>query len=104
MAEENKKIELWEGYEVEIDEQLMDDFDFISDLNAAQRENDLAMLVTVYFALIGGEETFKAVREHIVNEKGYFSQQELLHVLEKINAFFPKAGGRATKRSWQTSK
>lgn len=33
----SKKIELWEGYEVEVNEQLLDDFNFAQDLATAQK-------------------------------------------------------------------
>lgn len=101
---ETKKIELWDGYEVEFNEQLLDDFDYIADLDKARRENDVATIISMYFALIGGQEVYDNVREHITKEKGYFSQKELTAILEKITGFFPKAGKLAEKRSWQTTK
>lgn len=101
---ETKKIELWEGYEVEFNEQLLDDFDFVSDLNEARLNNDLATVISMYFATIGGQEVYNKVREHITAEKGYFSQSELSKIMEKVTAFFPKAGKPAEKRSWQTTK
>ena len=54
----SKKIELYEGYEVEFDEALADDFDFIQDLSTAIKTNDLAELVSLYFALVGGDKTY----------------------------------------------
>lgn len=99
-----KKITLWDGYEVQINEQLLDDFDFISDLNTARKENDVAEITAMYFAVIGGAEVYNDVREHITKEKGYFSQTELMKIIEKVNTAFPKAGNRAQRRSWSTTE
>ena len=104
MPNKNKKIELWEGYEVEVDGQILNDFDYISDLNKAEKDNDLAELITLYFAVIGGEKTFEATREHIIEEKGYFATDVLLEIIDKINGQFPKAGKRAQKHYGKTSK
>lgn len=90
-----KKIELWDGYEVEVNEQLLDDFDFATELAKAEKEQDLPGIVTLYFALIGGNKVYKATREHIIEEKGFFSSSALLDIVNKINAQFPKAGSRA---------
>ena len=100
----NKKIELWEGYEVEVNEQLLDDFNFTQDLAESQKNNDLPMFISMIFAIVGGEEVYRKVEKHITEEKGYFSQESLLAIVEKIGSAFPKAGNRAQRRSWQTSK
>ena len=104
MAVKNKKIELWDGYEVEANEQLLDDFDFQSDLAEAQRTGNLPEFISMIFAIVGGEKTYNDTRKHITEENGYFSQKALLDVVEKIGTVFPKAGNRAQRRSWQTSK
>lgn len=96
---ENKTVELWEGKEVEITRpELVNDFDFITDLQKAQKEKDLATLVNMYFALIGGEEVFQETREHIIAKKGIFDINELNVILERISALFPKASSPAQKR------
>jgi hypothetical protein len=100
----NKKIELWEGYEVEANEQLLDDFNFAQDLAEAQRANDLPEFISMIFAIVGGEKVYRDVEKHITDEKGYFSQASLLEIVEKIGEAFPKVGNRAQRRSWQTSK
>ena len=100
----SKKIELWEGYEVEVNEQLLNDFDYATDLNEAEKNNDLAEMISLYFAAIGGEKIFKATREHIIKEKGYFATDALLDIINKINDQFPKAGKRASKPYGQTSR
>lgn len=100
----SKTIELYDGYEAEVNEQLLDDFDFSTDLAEAQRTGNMPEFITMIFAIVGGEKTYNDVREHIISEKGYFSQESLLEVVEKIGTVFPKAGNRAQKRSWQTTK
>lgn len=99
-----KKIELWEGYEVEVNEQILNDFDYVTDLNKAEKENDLAEMITLYFAVIGGDKVYKATREHIIKEKGYFATDALLEIINKINDQFPKAGKRASKPYGKTSR
>lgn len=99
-----KKITLWEGKEVDINEQLMDDFDFITDLSRARQNNDLAEIIAMSFALIGGEETYNTFRDHVIEEEGYFSQKKLIEVLNQISDAFPKAGNRAQRRSWDHSQ
>ena len=100
----NKTLELWEGYEVELDEQLLDDFNFAQDLAEAQRSGNLPEFISMLFALVGGEKVYRDVEKHITEEKGYFSQESLLAIVEKIGDAFPKVGNRAQRRSWQTSR
>ena len=103
LAIEPKTIELWEGYEVEVNTKLLDDFDFTADLNDALKNNDMSTLLTMYMALIGGDDTYAKVRDHIESEYGYFSQKALLDIMDKINDVFPKSGNRAQRRSWKNS-
>ena len=98
------KIEIWDGYEVEVNEQILNDFDYITELNKAEKENDLAELISLYFAAIGGEKVYEETRKHIIKEKGYFATDALLEIINKINDQFPKAGKRASKRYGTTSK
>jgi hypothetical protein len=100
-AAEPKNIELWEGFEVAVNMQLLDDFDFTVDLQAALNSNDVGTLMTMYMALVGGDVTYEKVRSHIEEENGYLSQTELLKIMDKINAVFPKSGNRAQRRSWK---
>lgn len=104
MSKSNRKLELWDGYEVEVNEQLLDDFDFQQDLAEAQRLNDLPSFVSMLFAIVGGEKVYDDTRKHIEAEKGYFSQESLMKVVERIGEAFPKAGSRAQRRTWQTTK
>lgn len=104
MATKNTKIELWEGYEVEVNEQVLNDFDYISDLNKAEKDNDLSEMIALYFAAIGGEKVFNDTRKHIIEEQGYFATDSLLEIIDKINDQFPKAGKRAQKHYGKTSK
>lgn len=100
----SKKIELWEGYEVEFNENIANDFDFVQDLSTAVKNNDLAEVVTLYFALIGGQKVYDDFREYVISKKGFFDINEVQDVLSKVDANLPKAGNRAQRRSWQTSK
>jgi len=99
-----KVVELWDGYSVTVNEKLMDDFDFITDLQKAYSDNDIGTLVEMYMAVIGGEDVYMDVRAHIEAEEGYFSQTLLLKIIEKIDDAFPKSGSRAQRRSWKTTR
>lgn len=97
--EETKTVELWEGKVVAIERpELVNDFDYITELNEAAKNKDLKTLTTMYFALIGGEKVFNEVREHIIAEKGIFDVNELYKIVDKINAAFPKAQSPAQPR------
>lgn len=100
----SKKIELWDGYEVEFNDKIANDFDFVQDLSSAVKNNDLAEIVTLYFALIGGEETYNDFREYVIKEKGFFDIATVQELIKKIDDNLPKVGNRAQRRSWQTSK
>ena len=97
--EDKKSIELWEGYTVTVEHpQLLKDFDFITDLDEAYRKQDLKTITTMLFALIGGEDTLNAVREHIIEEKGYFDYEELGKITKKLQDLFPKVSSASQKR------
>ncbi len=98
----NKTIELWDGYEVEVDEQLFDDADFLKDFSKAASSNDIEEVLIMLFAVVGGEETYEASRKYIADKCGYFSMTELRKITDKIEGCFPKAGNRASRRqSWK---
>lgn len=102
--ENKKRIELWPGRWVEVDERLANDFDFISDVSKAVREEDLSTMVMCYFALIGGQEVLDEFRQYVINEEGVFSMDRVNEVIRKVNDCLPKVGNRAQRRSWQTSR
>jgi len=98
----SKTIELWDGYEVEVNEQLFDDADFLTDFSKAARENDIEEVMVMLFAVVGGEKVYDAARKHIEDQCGYFSMKELRKITDKIEGCFPKAGNRASRRqSWK---
>lgn len=98
LAKSTDKIELWPEYEVEVNEQLLDDFNFIRDLNEAQRTNNLADFVSMLFMIVGGQKVYDEVEAYITKEEGYFSQKRLLEIVEKIGKALPKAGVAVSKR------
>lgn len=98
-----KTLELLPGLSVEFNDQLLDDADFVADLSTSNKEKDVATMITMYFATVGGEETYQKVRDHITKDKGYFSQEELNKVLQVIIDQFPKGGNREQRRSWKPS-
>lgn len=104
MSNNKKTIELWDGYEVEFNEQLSNDFDFVQDLSTAIKENDLAELTALYFALVGGEKVYNDTREHFIEKDGFFPFEAVQGIMKKIDECLPKTGNRAQRRSWQTTK
>lgn len=101
---ENKTIELWDGYSVELKLSLFDDVDFLNDLNAAIREDNLSDVITMSFATVGGEKTYEDARKFITDKCGHFSMKELQKILDKIGECFPKVGNRASRRQKWTTK
>lgn len=96
---ETKKITLWEGYEVSVERpELLKDFDFITELDEAYRKQDLKTITTMLFVLVGGEKTLNEVRNHVVEEKGYFDYEELGKITQKLQELFPKDSSASQKR------
>lgn len=100
----NKTIELWDGYEVEVNERLFDDTDFLSDFSKATHDNDIEEIMAMLFAVVGGQDVYDAARERIEKEYGYFSIKALREITDKIEGCFPKAGNRASRRQKWTRK
>lgn len=102
--ENKKRIELWGGYWVDFDENLADDFDFATDLQIAVKNQDIAGVTELYFALVGGEKTYEDMRKHLIETEGRFSTESVLEIIGKIDNAFPKVGNRAQRRSWKASR
>lgn len=95
---EKEFITLWEGEKVEVSRKdLLKDFDYLKDVQKAAKENDLE-LIPLLFVLIGGEETFNRVREHIVKEKGRFDVDELGKITKQLFDILPKGKASSSKR------
>lgn len=97
---EVKTVELWDGKVVAIaNEQLLRDYDYITELNEAERNKDVKTLVNMNFALLeNGDKVFEEVRQHIIEKTGVFDIEELLKVIQKITDAFPKESSPAQKR------
>lgn len=106
MAEkkEQKTVELWEGYEVPVNETLFKDVDFLVELNDAQRSQDLGKVINMSMAVVGGEKTYQDAKEHIIAEDGFFSTDGFDPILKKIADLFPKDGNRQSRRWESTSR
>ena len=98
-----KTVELWEGYEVEVNENLLHDMDFLTDFNDAQSNNKMSEMISMMMAIVGGDKVYNDIREHITAEVGYFSVEGFSPIMEKIIAFFPKDGNRQSRR-WEMKK
>lgn len=98
-----KTIELWDGYEVELDTTLMDDFDFVSELSEATAKGNVPVITEMYLALVGGPKTYDDLREYLIAKEGRVTVEGVGNVLEKIYGVLPKAGNRAQRRSWRNS-
>ena len=95
-----KTVELWEGANFELDVAISRDFEFQKSLLKAQKEQDMGEVVALYMDIIGGDEAYEKIREHIKSEHdGIFDTDALLEILRKIDDFFPKAGNRQFRRS-----
>ncbi len=98
-----KTIELWDGYEVELDTTLMDDFDFVSELSEATEKGNIPVITEMYLALVGGPKTYEDLREYLVAKEGRVTVDGVSAVLQKVTDALPKAGNRAQRRSWRNS-
>lgn len=100
MTKEQKTVELWPGKVVAVAHpELVKDFDYICEFNKAQKEQDIATIYQMLFALLdNGEQVFQEVREHIIAEKGVFDYEELAKITKKLNDVFPKASSPAQPR------
>lgn len=96
--EDKKFIELWEGEKIEVSHlDLLKDYDFIREVQAQLKDNDLGFVDTL-FVLIGGKETFDKVREHIIAETGVFDIDKLGKITNQLLELFPKASSSSSKR------
>lgn len=97
--ENKKRIELWDGYWVDFDENLADDFDFINEFKEVTEKGDLSEFATMCFALVGGEKAYEDTRKHLIEIDGRVSFKAMDNILTKICNCLPKAGNRAQRRS-----
>lgn len=94
-----KTVELWPGKTVElVRPELLNDFDFICDVQKAQKDNDVAECIRLYFVLVGGDEVYNEVRQYLIKKTGIFDVNGLLEIAEKIGALFPKAQSSSQRR------
>jgi hypothetical protein len=100
---EVKTIELWDGYEVEVDLSLMDDFDFASELADASSSRNIGTITQMYMAMVGGDDTYDEVRAHLTKKDGRVTVTGITEILEKINSTLPKSGNRVQRRSGKIS-
>lgn len=98
--EEIKTVELWPGKVVEIaNAQLVNDYDYIVELNRAKNNQDIETIFNMEFALLkDGEKVFDEVRQHVIEETGIFDINRLLEIVGKISDSLPKANLPSPKR------
>ncbi|MDO4383884.1 MAG: hypothetical protein Q4C18_05265 [Eubacteriales bacterium] len=76
------KETLKNGFEVEIPDENLDDYELLEDL-AELDEDDYGKIVSVYRRLLGKDQ-YKALKEHIRNESGRVPATEMMDTLEEI--------------------
>lgn len=76
------KETLKNGFEVEIPDENLDDYELLEDL-ADLEEDDYGKIVSVYRRLLGKDQ-YKALKEHIRNESGRVACTEMMDTLEEI--------------------
>ena len=107
---ELKTIELWEGYEVRVNDALLKDPDYVSDFAEVQKEGNIREGAIMMFALLETtdgktpEGIYNDVRDHLIEQDGIFSIDKLAEILVKIGDTLPKAGNRAQRRLWMREK
>ena len=76
------KETLKNGFEVEIPDENLDDYELLEDL-AELEEDDYWKIVSVYRRLLGKDQ-YKALKEHIRNDSGRVAATEMMDTLEEI--------------------
>lgn len=76
------KETLKNGFEVEIPDENLDDYELLEDL-AELEEDDYGKIVSVYRRLLGKDQ-YKALKEHIRNDSGRVAATEMMDTLEEI--------------------
>lgn len=79
------KETLKNGFEVEIPDENLDDYELLEDLAALDEgeENTGKIVSGAYKRLLGGEQ-YKALKEHIRSEAGRVSATAMLETLQEI--------------------
>lgn len=101
MDKQNPTVELWDGYSVSVDTRLIKDVDFLAELNEAFHNNDFKTIISMYMALVGGQDTYDKIRAHLLETTGEFNIDDLTNITEKIDTVLPKGGNRASRHSWK---
>lgn len=86
------KGEIKSGFKFELDEEAMDDIEFV-ELLAESEESPTALPKIAKIAL--GEKQYKALKDHLRNEKGRVPLQAVSDALEEIF----ETAGEETKNS-----
>jgi len=82
MEEGKKKVVLNDGYEVTIDSELLDDWDFLETLREIDKGN-LGLIVDVMPMMLGDDQ-FAALKAHLRNENGKLKATDMGNVLKEI--------------------
>lgn len=78
------KETLKNGFEVEIPDENLDDYELLEDLAALDEgEENPGKIVSAYKRLLGVEQ-YKALKEHIRSESGRVSATAMLETLQEI--------------------
>ena len=85
-----KKGTLKNGFEYEIDDEIMDDMEMVEAVAEAQGENPLAVATVIKMAL--GEDQKKRLYDHIRNDKGRVPVQEAVESLTEMFEALGKDG------------
>ena len=79
---ENEKVVLSDGYELEIDREALDDWDFLETL-AKIDKGESGLIVDVLPQMLG-EEQFKALKDHLRDKKGKLKASKMVEVMYEI--------------------
>ena len=82
MEEGKNKIVLSDGYEVIIDSELLDDWDFLETLREIDKGN--AGLIVDIMPMMLGDKQFANLKKHLRNENGRLKATDIVNVLYEI--------------------
>ena len=71
------------GFDVEVPDEALDDFELLEDLAEIDETENAAKVLSVYKRLLGTEQ-FKALKEHLRGESGRVSTKLMMDTLAEI--------------------
>ncbi len=79
-------IKLNDGFEIQVDEETLDDYELLEDLariDGAEENVPMDAIISATTRLIG-EEQYKALKEHLRSESGRVPASKMLEAIQQV--------------------